>query len=157
MIRAKFSKEKRKRSGQPMRWFSCSSVCSVLCLVTQLGPTLCNPKEDCSPPAFLVQKHSLGKNAGVGCHALLQGIFPTQELNPVLLYCRKILYPPRHQRSHKWHSVTGEVMGPVLKSAVLQEVSFDSQTQKTLANVGQKCWEKFTGIQWLCVPELYYK
>ena len=28
---------------------------------------------------------SPGKNTGVGCHALLQGIFPTQGLNPRLL------------------------------------------------------------------------
>ena len=38
---------------------------------------------------------SLGKNTGVGCHALLQGIFQTQGLNPsllCLLYCRRILY-----------------------------------------------------------------
>ena len=27
-----------------------------------------------------------GKNTGVGCHALLQGIFATQELNPCLLH-----------------------------------------------------------------------
>ena len=31
-------------------------------------------------------------NTGVGCHFLLQGIFPTQELNPGLLNCRQILY-----------------------------------------------------------------
>ena len=30
---------------------------------------------------------SLGKNTGVGCHALLQGIFPTQGSNPRLLRC----------------------------------------------------------------------
>ena len=35
---------------------------------------------------------SLGKNTGVGCHALLQGIFPTQRSNPWLLHCRQILY-----------------------------------------------------------------
>ena len=29
-----------------------------------------------------------GKNTGVGCHFLLQGIFPTQGLNLGLLYCR---------------------------------------------------------------------
>ena len=29
---------------------------------------------------------SPGKNTGVGCHALLQGIFPTRGLNPHLLY-----------------------------------------------------------------------
>ena len=33
-----------------------------------------------------------GKNTGVGCHALLQGIFPTQGLNPGLLHCRPTLY-----------------------------------------------------------------
>ena len=32
-----------------------------------------------------------GKNTGVGCHALLQGIFLTQGLNLVLLHCRQIL------------------------------------------------------------------
>ena len=35
---------------------------------------------------------SLGKNIGVGCHALLQGIFLTQGSNPGLLHCRQILY-----------------------------------------------------------------
>ena len=29
---------------------------------------------------------------GVGCHFLVQGILPTQGLNPALLHCRKILY-----------------------------------------------------------------
>ena len=36
-----------------------------------------------------------GKNSGVGCHFLLQGIFPTQRPNPgllCLLHCRQILY-----------------------------------------------------------------
>ena len=32
-----------------------------------------------------------GKNTGVGCHFLLQGIFPTQGSNPRLLHCRQIL------------------------------------------------------------------
>ena len=31
------------------------------------------------------------KNTGVGCHSLLQGIFPTQGLNPDLLHCGRIL------------------------------------------------------------------
>ena len=33
-----------------------------------------------------------GKSTGVGCHFLLQGVFPTQELNLGLLHCRQILY-----------------------------------------------------------------
>ena len=35
---------------------------------------------------------SPGKNTGVGCHLLLEGIFPTQGSNPCLLHCRRILY-----------------------------------------------------------------
>ena len=45
-----------------------------------------------SPPGSSVQGDSPGKNTGMGCHALLQGIFPTQGLNPGLLHCRHILY-----------------------------------------------------------------
>ena len=32
------------------------------------------------------------KDTGVGCHFLLQGIFPTQGSNTGLLHCRQILY-----------------------------------------------------------------
>ena len=42
---------------------------------------------------------SPGKNPGVGCHALLQGFFPTQGLNPGLPHCRWILYHLSHQES----------------------------------------------------------
>ena len=55
-------------------------VCAVL---RQSCPTLCDPM-DCSPPGSSVHGDSLGKNSGVGCHALLQGIFQTQGLNPGL-------------------------------------------------------------------------
>ena len=34
---------------------------------------------------------SPGKNTGVSCHFLLQGIFPTQESNPGLLHCKQVL------------------------------------------------------------------
>ena len=70
----------------------------VLCLVTQSCPTFCDPM-DCSPPSSSVHGYSPGKNTGVGCHALLQGIFPTQGLNPGLPHCRWILYQLSHQGS----------------------------------------------------------
>ena len=50
-------------------------VCVCVCLVTQLCPTLCDPM-DCGPPGSSVHGSSSGKNTGVSCHALLQGIFP---------------------------------------------------------------------------------
>ena len=37
------------------------------------------------PARLLCAWHSPGKNTGLGCHFLLQGIFPTQGLNPGLL------------------------------------------------------------------------
>ena len=58
--------------------------CSVMS--DSLGPV------DCSPPSSSVHGDTPGKNTGVGCHALLQGIFPTQGLNPGLPHCRQILY-----------------------------------------------------------------
>ena len=37
-----------------------------------------------------------GKRTGVGCHSLLQGIFPTQGVNLGLLHCRQTLHPLSH-------------------------------------------------------------
>ena len=59
-----------------MRTMQCS-LAAVLWLVAQLCLTLYNPT-DCTPPGFSVHGDPPGKNTGVGCHALLQGIFPTQ-------------------------------------------------------------------------------
>ena len=63
--------------------------------------TLCNPM-DCNPPGSSVHGDSLGKNTGVGCHALLQGNFLTQGPNPGLLHCRQIIYYLSYQGS-LWH------------------------------------------------------
>ena len=48
-------------------------------------PALCNLM-DCSPLGSSVHGDSPGKNTGVGCYALLQGIFPTQGSNLCLLH-----------------------------------------------------------------------
>ena len=60
--------------------------------------TLCNPV-DCSPPGSLCPWDSPCKNTGMGCHALLQGIFLTQGSNPGLLHYRQILDHLNHQGS----------------------------------------------------------
>ena len=61
-------------------------------------PTLCN-LEDCSPLGSSVHRDSPGKKSGVGCHGLLQGIFPTQGLNPHLLHWQADSLPMSHQQS----------------------------------------------------------
>ena len=43
----------------------------------------------------------------MGCHFLLQGIFPTQGLNPGLLHCRQTLYCLSHQGSQDQTMVEG--------------------------------------------------
>ena len=47
----------------------------VKVLVAQSCPTLCNPTD---PARLLCLWDFPGKDTGVGCHSLLQGIFPTQ-------------------------------------------------------------------------------
>ena len=69
-----------------------------VCSVAQSCPVVCNPM-DCRPPGSSVHGDSPGKNNGVGCHALLQGIFLTQGLNPGLPHCRQIFQPLSHQGS----------------------------------------------------------
>ena len=66
-----------------------------VCLVSQSCLILCDPL-DYSPPGTSVCGDSPGKNTGVGCHALLLGIFPTQGSNPGLLHCRWIPYQLSH-------------------------------------------------------------
>ena len=58
--------------------------CAVLCPVAPSCPTLRDPM-DCSPAKLLCLWDFSGKNTGVGCHFLLQGIFPTQGWNLHLL------------------------------------------------------------------------
>ena len=53
------------------------------------------------PSRFYHQWDFPGKNTGVCCHSLLQGIFPTQGSNLSLLHHRKIVHHLSHQGRHK--------------------------------------------------------
>ena len=63
--------------------FTYSKTGCCCCSVSKLCPTLCD-HVDCSSPGSSVHGDSPGKNTRVGCHTLLQGIFPTQGSNPHL-------------------------------------------------------------------------
>ena len=86
--------------------------------------TLCDPT-DCSPPGSSVHGDSPGKNTGVGCHFLLQGIFPTQGSNPGLPHCRQILHhwAPR-DRFEFWRLQNADfrVLSALQGALVLREV-----------------------------------
>ena len=51
------------------------------------------------PHGLYTSLNSPGQNTGVGSLSLLQGIFPTQGLNPGLPHCRRILYQLSHKGS----------------------------------------------------------
>ena len=73
-------------TGPPGKW-------QIQCLVAQSCLTLGNPTD------YTGSGDSPGKNTGEGCHALPQGIFPTQRLNSGLPHCRWILYRLSQQGS----------------------------------------------------------
>ena len=82
-----------------------------LCLLAkslQSCPTLCDPM-DYSLPGPSVHGDSPDKNTGVGCNALLQGIFLTQGLNPGLLCLLHwqlsslaLVLPGKPEKKNKW-------------------------------------------------------
>ena len=96
-------------------------------LVSQSCLTLCSLL-DCSPLRLLHSWDFSGKNAGVGCHFLLQGIFPTQGLNLhllCLLHSRQSLYLLSHQGSSE--------------SEKIHVVSFRSLVQDRQPRLGVSC------------------
>ena len=124
----------------------------------------CDPM-DHSPPGSCVLGIFPGKNTGVGCHFLLQGIFPTQGSNLSLLHGKQILYWLSHQGSTK---NTGVDAVPFSRGSSWPQAS----------NHGlQHCWQilyplsyqwtlhskmalKINWIQrgkWLVIPELCQK
>ena len=82
-----------------------SQGCAVFCLVTQSCLTLCDPM-NCSPPGSSVHGDSPGKNTGVGCHALLQGIFPTQGSNPGLPIAGRFFTIWAIREAQEWSRLT---------------------------------------------------
>ena len=85
-------------------------VCSQTCKCSKLLKsclTLSNPM-DRSPPVSSFHGDSPGKNIGVVCHTLLQGIFPTQGSNSHFLHLLHWQVGPYH-----W-SHLGRLFNPVI-------------------------------------------
>ena len=114
---------------------SASDKCAVLCLVTQSSLTICDLM-DCSTLGSSVYGDSPGKNAEVGRHAFLQGIFPTQGLIPGLPHCRRMPYHLSHQGKVKVSqscptlcdatdcSLLGSPVHGILQAKILEWVAF---------------------------------
>ena len=83
-------KTQKKSRPNLMMLLECLTIICLCCAVLS-RVQLCWHRLLC-PWGFSVHGDSPGKKTGVGCHALLQMIFPTQGLNLGLLHCRQILY-----------------------------------------------------------------
>ena len=57
------------------------------------------------PHGLYIPWNSLGQNTQVGSLSLLQGIFPTQESNGGLLYCRRFLYQEIPSSREVWYNL----------------------------------------------------
>ena len=76
-------------------------ICMSSCVCSVVSDSL--QCRELQPARLLCSWDSLGKNTGVGCHALLQGIFLTQGMNTCLLgllHCRQILFCLSHGEAH---------------------------------------------------------
>ena len=91
-------------------------------LVAHSCLAFCDPM-DCNPSGSSVHEILRVRILEWVSHALLQGIFPTQGLNPGLPHCRRILYQLSHKGSP---SICGETLNQVLhvKSADVSEGHF---------------------------------
>ena len=88
---------KREPKKVSTTFCACWAVLSLSVVSDSLWPQGLQPVRLLCPHGFSRQY------TGMGCHALLQGIFPTQGSYPGLLHCRQILYQLSHQGSP--HSV----------------------------------------------------
>ena len=64
--------------------------------------TLLQPHRMANLPSSSIRGISQGKNTGVGCHTLLQGIYPTQQSNPHLLCLLHRRWILSHWATCKW-------------------------------------------------------
>ena len=94
-----------RNCGKLVPWFSMNEG-ECCCLVAKL--TLLRP-HGLYPNRLLYPWEFPGKNPGLGCHFLLQGIFPTQGLNPHLLHRQVDSLPLSHPGSPEMIVVGGRV------------------------------------------------
>ena len=84
-------------------WCACMYFCNnfncLLCVLSHSVMSNSLRLHGLQPTRLLCPWNSPGKNTGVDCHALLQGIFPTRGSNPGLPHCKWILYCLSHQGS----------------------------------------------------------
>ena len=103
-----------------------AEIFAVLCWAAQWCPALW--PMDCSAPGSSVHWDSLGKSTGAGCHALFQGICPTQDWTQLSLIAGGF-FTIWDNREALIHPITDSMSGPVLgfKDSVITDSFLTSQ------------------------------
>ena len=116
-------------------------------LVSESFPTLCDPM---GITRLLCPWDFPGRNTGVGCHFLLQGIFPTQGSNPCLLHCRWILYRRSHQGSPvpRILILVSKCCAPLNKTRTPWEKMDDARARNVYYGAGILCGSRKKGRDW---------
>ena len=78
-----------------------------------------------------------GMNTRMGCHFLLQGIFPTQGSNPGLPHCRQTLYRPSYQGSQLIKNL------PAMQETLVRFLGQEDPLEK-----GQATHSSILGLPW---------
>ena len=162
-----------KPSQVKVQWAShCALPVKVLLLCSSISIS-CSGVPDSLRPHGLPPTRLLcpwdfpGKDTGVGCHFLLQEIFPTQGSNLGLLHCRQILYwlsyRPQNQQTPNWWRCEDKfwklVIGVSVKVATpafmasFSTFTLDCQRQSPLlAAVFYDCFTTMHGVVSELVP-----
>ena len=108
--------------------------------------------ESCSVVSNSLWAHELyspwnspGQNTEVGSLSLLQGIFPTQGLNPGLPHCRRILY----QLSHKGSPTCSKVMFKILQVRLQQYMYQELPHVQAGFRKGTRSRDQIANICWI--------
>ena len=116
----------------------------------------CSQPHGLEPSRLLCPWNSPGKNPGVDCHFLLQGIFLTQGSNLGLLCCRHVLYHLSHQgkwlvTNRKTVQLPNYLLFKILKAYKLNLQMF---VQKQCGILKICVWRTAVTVQWLklCLP-----
>ena len=105
----------KRRSQVGLFWQKAFTHSWCTCL---LSHSSCLPLETpwTVAPRLLCPWDFPGKNTGVGCHFLLQGIFPTQRSNLHLLHWQAVSLPLSHTGVNESESVSCSVMSDPMTS-----------------------------------------
>ena len=118
------------------------------------------------PTRLLCPRESLGRNTGVGCHALLQGLLLTQGSKLGLLHCRRVPYslspqgggghgalePGDVRNAHGEHSGHG-AQGPSRSHGVVPRSVFHTYWASLVAQVGKNPPAmRETWVLWVRIP-----